>query len=189
MSEKATFRLVMAISVVVLVLVIILNRKVLPAPAEFPAFVYDLPMLHAIINGTCSVLLVFSFLAIRKRNISRHKRLNIAAFCLSALFLISYVTYHWLAKETMYGDANHDYILDAGEKDAAGFMRTLYLFILTTHIILAALVLPLILMSFYHGLKNNVTKHRKLTRWSFPIWLYVTVTGVVVYLMVMPYYG
>ena len=174
MSEKAIFRIVMAVSMAVFLLVIVLNRKLIPPPAEIPAFIYKLPLLHAITNGTCSVLLIISYMSIRREKVTLHKRLNITAFLLSALFIASYVTYHYMAPETPFPTSNP--------------VRPLYLFILSSHIILAAIVLPLILLSFYHGLKNNVAKHRKLTRWSFPIWLYVTVTGVVVYLMISPYY-
>jgi putative membrane protein len=153
---------------------VVLNRKLLPAPAVPPDFARYLPALNAIINGTCSVLLLISLYNIRKKNIIAHKRLNIATFVLSSIFLVSYVTFHYFMPETHYG----------GE----GSSKYIYFFILITHIILAAGVLPLILLSFYYGLKNNVAKHRRLTRWSFPIWLYVTVTGVVVYLMISPYY-
>lgn len=164
----------MIISIAVFALVVILNRRLIPAPDEMPSFVRVLPMLNAIINGTCSVLLVISLYFIRKKNINAHKRINIVTFLLSSVFLISYVLFHYFKEETTFG----------GE----GAIRSVYYFILITHIILAALVLPLILLSFYWGLKNDTAKHRSLTRWSFPIWLYVTITGVVVYLMIAPYY-
>lgn len=175
MNDKLAFRVIMGISVFVLVAVIILNKKILPVPDVIPAFVYKLPKLNAMINGTCSLLLLLSLYMIKQKNIEAHKKLNIITFCLSSLFLLSYITYHWLAQETSY------------PKDAP--FRTVYLIILISHIILAALVLPLILLSFYRGLKNEVNKHKKLVRFAFPIWLYVTVTGVVVYLMISPYYA
>lgn len=174
MSEKGIFRLVMVVTAAVIGLVVLLNLKVLPRPEQTPSFVYHLPLLHACINGTCSVLLLISYFAIRRKKVKLHKRLNITAFLLSALFIASYVTYHYLATETTFPKDNS--------------MRPVYLFILSSHIILSGIVLPLILLSFWHGLKNNIVKHRKLTRWSFPIWLYVTITGVVVYLMISPYY-
>lgn len=174
MSDKLVFRIVLALSVVVFLLVVVLNKKIIPPPTTIPAFVYSLPKLHALLNGTCSILLVLSLMAIKKKNIVLHKKLNLTAFFLSALFLISYVTYHYMAQETSYPQGNP--------------LRPVYLFILISHIILAALVLPLVLLSFYHGLKGNIEKHRKLVRFSFPIWLYVTVTGVVVYLMIAPFY-
>lgn len=166
---------------VVFAAVIILNRKILPVPEVIPDFVYKLPKLNAFINGTCSLLLLLSLYFIRQRNIPLHRKLNILTFCLSAVFLLSYITYHWMAHETVYPAENP--------------LRTPYLVILISHIILAAAVMPMVLLSFYYGLKSQapdgqayVEKHRKLTRWSFPIWLYVTVTGVVVYLMISPFY-
>jgi putative membrane protein len=173
-KDKLVFRIVMVISILVLVAVIVLNRKWLPRPDVPPDFVFSLPALNAIINAMCSLLLVASFVSIKKRNIELHKKLNLTTFGLSAIFLVSYVLYHFFAEETKYPE------------DSA--LRPVYLTILSTHIILAALVLPLVLMSFYHGLRMNVEKHRKLVRWTFPIWLYVTVTGVIVYLMISPYY-
>jgi len=174
MNDKLVFRLVMGISIFVLIAVIILNKKILPVPDVIPAFVYKLPKFNAMINGTCSLLLLLSLYMIKQKNIEAHKRLNIITFFLSSLFLVSYITYHWMAQETSY------------PKDAP--YRTVYLIILISHIVLAALVLPLILLSFHRGLKNQVEKHKKLVRFAYPIWLYVTITGVVVYLMISPYY-
>ena len=188
MSDKFIFRFVAAVSVFVLLVVIILNRKIIPAPNQLPSFTYFLPKLNAILNGTCSVLLLVSLYYIKQRNITMHKRLNIAAFCLSSLFLVSYILFHYLAPETKYADIDHNGIATEEEKLAAGPIVYVYYVILISHIILAAVVLPLILLSFYRGLQMQVEKHRKLVRWSFPIWLYVTITGVIVYLMISPYY-
>ena len=153
---------------------LILNRKIIPVTIETPSFVYFLPKLNAIINGLCSILLITSFVQIKKKNIELHKKLNIATFLLSSVFLVSYILFHYFVKETTYG--------------AEGIIKYVYYTILISHIILAAAVLPLILLSFHRGLQMQVEKHRKLVRWSFPIWLYVTVTGVIVYLMISPYY-
>jgi len=133
-------------------------------------------------------LLVTSLYLITHGNITWHKRVNILAFCLSSLFLVSYILFHWLAPETRYGDLDGNGIVSAMEKAAVGNLRYIYFVILISHIILAAGVLPLILLSFYYGLKMEVIKHKKLVRWTFPIWLYVTVTGVVVYILISPYY-
>ncbi|MBT6236471.1 MAG: DUF420 domain-containing protein [Bacteroidetes bacterium] len=175
MSDKTFFRIALVLSIVVFVLVVLLNKRVLNPPTEFPDFIYRLPLLHAIINGTCAVLLVLSLRAIKAKNIARHKALNITTFGLSALFLISYVVYHFFVPETTFG----------GE----GIIRYVYYIILTTHIILAAVVLPLILLSFWYALNQKIDKHRKIVRFTFPIWLYVAVTGVIVYLMISPYYS
>lgn len=188
MNDKLIFRFIAGISIFVFLVVVALYSKIIPAPAHLPAFMYFLPKLNAMLNGTCSVLLVISLMFIKRGNIQMHKRINILAFCLSALFLVSYILFHSMAPETRFGDLNGDGIVDGAEKTAVGGVRTIYLLILITHIILAAVVLPLILLSFYRGLQMQVEKHRKLVRWTFPIWLYVTITGVIVYLMISPYY-
>ncbi|MEZ2337563.1 DUF420 domain-containing protein [Mucilaginibacter sp. RCC_168] len=189
MSDKFIFRFVAVITIVVIALVVLLNRHLIPGPAVAPSFTPYLPMLNAVLNGTCTILLLVSLYFIRQGNIQVHKNLNILTFSLSALFLISYVLFHYLMRnEILYGDINGDGLLSDSERAAAGGMRTLYLCILTPHIILAAGVLPLILLSFHRGLQMQVAKHKKLVRWTFPIWLYVTASGVIVYLMIRPYY-
>jgi putative membrane protein len=188
MTDKFIFRFVAAISIFVFVVVLILNRHLIPAPAQVPSFVIYLPKLNAVLNGTCSLLLLISLYFIKQKKITIHKRVNILAFCLSSLFLVSYILFHYLAPETRYGDLNGDGVLSDAEKATAGSTRYFYYVILTSHIILAAIVLPLVLLSFYRGLQMQVEKHKKIVRWAFPIWLYVTVTGVIVYIMISPYY-
>ena len=188
MNDKTIFRTIMGVSVFVFVVVLILNRKIIPVTIPTPSFVYLFPKFNAVINATCTVLLLTSLYFIKRKNIAIHKRINILTFLLSSVFLIFYIVYHYFAPETMFGDSDNNGILSAQETLSAGKLRYLYYVILTSHIILAALVLPLILLSFQKGLQMQVEKHRKLVRWSFPIWLYVTVTGVVVYLMISPYY-
>ena len=174
MTDKKFFILSVAVSVIVFSVVVILN--IIPKP-DFapPLFVKHLPLLNAFLNGTCSVLLLASLYFIRKKNILVHKKINITAFFLSSIFLVSYILFHYFSEETKFPSDNS--------------LRPLYLVILISHIILAALVLPFILISFYFGLNMKVPQHRKIVRWSYPIWLYVTVTGVVVYLMISPYYN
>jgi putative membrane protein len=172
-QDKLYFRIALGLSIVVFIAVVVLNRKWLSRPDTIPEFVFLLPKLNAIINGTCSLLLVFSLIAIKNKRIDIHKNINLTAFALSAVFLVSYVTYHFYANETTYPQND---------------IRPIYLIILISHIILAALVLPLVLLSFYHGLRMNIQKHKRLVRFAYPIWLYVTVTGVIVYLMISPYY-
>ena len=189
MKDKLIFRLIAGISVFVFLVVVILNRKIIPVTIETPQFIYFLPTLNAIINGTCTVLLLISLYFIKQRNIKAHKNINLLTFLLSSVFLISYILFHYFAPETKYGDTNHDGILNAFEIEQSGNLRYIYYVILITHIILAAGVLPLILLSFYRGLMSQVELHKKLVRFSFPIWLYVTFTGVIVYLMISPYYN
>lgn len=189
MTDKFIFRFVAVVTVVVVLLVVLLNKHVIPGPAEAPAFTPYLPMLNAVLNGTCSVLLLVSLYFIKQGNIKVHKNINILTFCLSAIFLVSYVLFHYLMRrDTIYGDINGDGKVLGDEITQYGTMRKIYLAILTPHIILAAAVFPLILLSFHRGLQMQVEKHKKLVRWTFPIWLFVTVSGVVVYLMIKPFY-
>lgn len=178
MNDKAIFRLVGAVSMIVLLVVILLQANIVnlfPNHDVLPKWVQFLPTLNALINGTCTILLLVSYYFIRRKNIQMHKRLNITTFILSCFFMISYLIFHSAGMETKFG--------------GQGPIRYVYFFILITHIILAAIVLPLVLLSFYRGMMLQVEKHKKLVRWSFPIWLYVTISGVLVYLMISPYYS
>jgi len=131
--------------------------------------VHDLPALNAILNGTAAVLLVAGFLLIRNGQKSTHRKVMIAAFTVSALFLISYLVYHALAGVVYYPHT--------------GPIRTVYLTILFTHTALAAAVPVLAILTLSRGLKARFARHRAIARWTLPIWLYVSVTGVIVYLM------
>ena len=173
MNDKTIFKIIIALSVVVFAVVVVLYN--LPKAETIPGFVKYLPALNACINGACTVLLLISYYCIRNKKVTLHKKLNIITFVLSALFLMSYILFHSFGIETKFPADNP--------------LRPVYLFILLTHILLAAIVLPLVLISFYFGLTGQFAKHRKTTRWSFPIWLYVTSTGVIVYLMISPYYN
>lgn len=188
-NEKIIKRVIYGSTVVICLLVMMLNQKWLPHPDVFPDFIYNLPLLNAILNGSCSLLLIFSLVAIKRKNIPLHRKLNLTAFFLSALFLISYVTAHYFIPDTKYGDLNHNGTMDAFESAAVKGIKPLYLIILLSHILLAIIVLPMVLLSFYYGLSDQREKHKKLTRFSYPIWLYVTISGVLVYLMISPYYG
>ena len=172
MSDKKFFTLSIVVSIFVFLVVIVLN--ILPKQSYIPSFVKYLPALNATINGTCSFLLIASLFFIKRKNIAMHKKLNITAFFLSCIFLVSYILYHYFSVEVSFPKENP--------------LRPFYLIILLSHILLSALILPFILMSFYRGLNMQVEKHKKIVRWSYPIWLYVTITGVIIYLMISPYY-
>ena len=189
LSEKKVKIIIYSTTVAVCALVIVLNQKWIPHPDSFPHFIYSLPKLNAFLNGSCSILLLFSLWAIKNKNIERHKKLNISAFILSVLFILSYVTAHYFIPDTKFGDLNHDEIMSPEESNIVSGIKPLYVIILLSHIFLAVAVLPMVLLSFYYGLTDQLEKHKKLTRFSYPIWLYVTVTGVIVYLMIAPYYN
>lgn len=133
-----------------------------------------LPPIYATINGITAVLLVWAVMAIKKGNRALHERLVKIAITCSVLFLAMYVTYHMTSESTPYG----------GE----GMLRYVYFFILLTHILLSIVIIPFVLITYVRGLSGNFTKHRKIAKITFPLWLYVTVTGVIVYLMISPYY-
>ena len=189
LSEKKVKIIIYSTTVAVCALVVVLNQKWIPHPDSFPHFIYSLPKLNAFLNGSCSILLLFSLWAIKNKNIERHKKLNISAFILSVLFILSYVTAHYFIPDTKFGDLNHDEIMSPEESNTVSGIKPLYVIILLSHIFLAVAVLPMVLLSFYYGLTDQREKHKKLTRFSYPIWLYVTVTGVIVYLMIAPYYN
>lgn len=187
MNDKFFLRLIWIVTAVVLLVVI--GLKIVPPPSPRPAFIYLLPHIIGGINAACSVLLILSLIFIRRKNIKAHKITNVVTFMLSALFLVFYILFHLYEKDTKFGDLDHDGILSAAELAAVGSVRYIYYFILLTHIVLAVVVLPLVLISFYRGLNMQVALHKKIVRWSYPVWLYVAVTGVIVYLMISPYYN
>ncbi|BAV94620.1 DUF420 domain-containing protein [Ichthyobacterium seriolicida] len=133
-----------------------------------------LPLFHALLNASTAVLLFIALYQIKNRRIESHKRTMLMALGLSILFLLSYVI----------SKIQHPPVAYRGE----GFYRYLYFFILITHILLSAVVVPLCLLSVYRGLTRNDKLHKKISRWTFPIWMYVAITGVLVYVMMRPYY-
>ena len=144
--------------------------------------------LNAILNSGVAILLLAGIFALRSKSYLLHKRIMLAAILLSVLFLISYVCHHFLSGDTRYGDMNHDGIVSLEEKSVAGSMRYIYYLILITHIPLAAVILPFILFTAYRSLSGDYVRHKKLARITWPVWLYVAISGVVVYLMIRPYY-
>ena len=134
----------------------------------------DLPALNACLNATSALFLLLAYRAIRRREIDRHRALMLAAAITSAVFLASYLTYHALVGSVRF--------------TGQGPVRIVYFAILISHTILAIAVLPLVLRTLYLGLRRRDDKHRRIARWTFPIWLYVSVTGVVVYVMLYRLY-
>ncbi|MFZ3563653.1 DUF420 domain-containing protein [Tenacibaculum finnmarkense] len=133
-----------------------------------------LPPIYASINGLTAVLLIASVIAIKKGNKKLHEQLNTTAIACSALFLVLYVAYHMTSDSTSFG--------------GQGIVKYIYLFILITHIILSIIVIPFVLITFMRARLGNFPEHKKIAKITFPLWLYVAVTGVIVYLMISPYY-
>lgn len=170
----------------ILALVGLMRRIKIPLP-EGVSFSF-LPPFHAAVNAAAAVVLVIAFIAVIKGRIALHRRMILVAMGLSVLFLLSYVAYHFTHHEVKFGDLNLDGIIDDSERAQVGGMRTVYLLLLISHIVLAAVSLPFILFTFIAGWTNHFNTHRRLARWVFPIWLYVAVTGPVCYWMLRPYY-
>lgn len=186
-NEKRILRSIIAVSVVVPMLVGILLFS--PLKLSLPlGLIAQLPLVHALINSITAVLLVLALVAVRRRNINLHRQLMLGAMVLGTIFLVSYVTYHASAPSAVFGDVNGDGIRDAAEKAVIGNSLYTYLGVLLTHIVFAAIVLPFVLMAAFFALKDKVALHRKVVKWAYPLWLYVSISGVLVYWMIHPYY-
>jgi len=175
-------------SIIVFSTVTLLGKYNLAGKVQLSFDLHVFALANAIINGTVAVLLVVGLLAVKQNNYELHKKIMLTAMVLSVLFLVSYICHHLLAGETSYGETDGIKGLSDVEKTAAGGGRTLYLVILITHIPLAGIGLPFILFAAYRALTGEYEKHKKIVRIIWPLWLYVAITGVIVYVMISPYY-
>jgi putative membrane protein len=185
-NDKKAYWLIGIFSVVVFTVVVLLGKFQLEVDLGFDVHIFATA--NAIINATIAVLLVAALWAVKNKQYALHKQLMLAALVLSVLFLVSYIAHHLLAGETKFGDSNHDGQVDAQELLAVANTRLIYFIILITHIFLAAIILPFILFTAYRALTAEYTLHKKLAKITWPLWLYVAITGPVVYWMIHPYY-
>lgn len=185
-NDKKARIIIWSISILIFFVIALLSGIKLDIDLGLPPHAFA--RANAIINTGVSILLVGALLAVKRRNYQLHKQLMMAAIVLSILFLVSYVCHHLTTGDTRFGDSNGDGIVSLDEKEAAGNIRYLYYFILLTHIPLAGIILPFILFTSYRSLSGEYDKHKKLGRITWPIWFYVALTGVLVYLMISPYY-
>lgn len=185
MLEKRLNVAAWIVTVAVLVLVGLMRRVKLDLGMDLSF----LAPFHASVNALTAVVLLIAFYFIRQKNVIAHRRAIYVALGLSVLFLLSYVAYHFTTPETLYGDANHDGVVDTAEKLATGSMRSIYLVLLISHITLAGISLPFILFTFIRAFTGQYDRHRRMARWVFPIWLYVAVTGPLCYYLLLPYYA
>lgn len=171
---KRNYRpVIIAISVVLIGAIAVLSG--MPGVEDFDAFdVTILPLMNAILNSFTFLFLLGALIAIMKRNVKVHRRFIYAAFVTTFFFLITYVTFHFLSPSTPYG--------------GSGLLAGIYYFVLITHILLAAAIVPLALTSVARAWNMENERHRKIARWTMPIWLYVSFTGVLVYILISPYY-
>lgn len=185
-NDKQARLLIGVFSFVVFAAVVLLSRIKLDVDLGFDVHIFAAA--NAVINSLIAVLLIAALVAVKQRKYQLHKKMMMAALWLSVVFLVSYIAHHLLAGDTRYGDANLDGVVDASELAAVGAMRYVYLIILLTHIFLAAVILPFILFTAYRGLTAEFAAHRKLAKITWPLWLYVAITGPVVYFLISPYY-
>lgn len=173
--ERKFSKFIIVVSIVIPVVVAILFG------VKLKDFGYDveplafLPPIYATTNGITAIVLIAAVMAIKNGNRKLHQQLMTTAICLSVAFLVMYVAYHMTADSTKFG----------GE----GAIRYLYFFLLISHILLSIIIIPLVLITYVRALAESFDRHRKIARITFPIWLYVAVTGVIVYLMISPYYA
>jgi putative membrane protein len=185
-NDRKAKLFIWTVSVIVFVAVAFLSKFKLTVDLGFNPHLFA--KANAVINSAVAFLLVAGLITIKQKRYALHKMIMINAMVLSVLFLLSYIGHHLLAGETKYGDINHDGLVDEAELLQAGGLRTLYYIILITHIPLAAIILPFILFTAYRALTGEYEQHKKLTRFTWPVWFYVAVTGVIVYYMISPYY-
>lgn len=185
-NDKKAAWLIGIFSVVVFTVVVLLGKIKLDLQLGFDVHIFA--MANAFINATIAILLVAALVAVKQQNYILHKQLMMTALILSVLFLVSYIAHHLLAGEAKFGDANHDGVVSEIEKAAVGSTRLAYYILLATHIFLAAIILPFILFTAYRALTAEFPAHKKLAKITWPLWLYVAITGPLVYWFISPYY-
>ncbi len=169
-DDKKYNKLIVVLSVVIpIVVAVLFGVKI---DATLPVF---LPPIYATINAITALVLVLAFIAVQNGKIKLHEQLMKFAIILSLLFLVMYVAYHMTSDSTKFG----------GE----GVLKYMYYFVLITHILMSIIVIPFVLITYVRGITNNIEKHKKIAKITFPLWLYVAITGVVVYIMISPYYA
>ena len=167
-QDNFWLRIIYIVSVVISAAVAFLILGPRPVGIEGALDVSVLPLVNATLNGITTILLLIGYTFIRQKKRQQHRNVMLSAFGTSGAFLVSYVIYHWFK---------------AGPKLYTGEFTEIYLFILLTHIVLAAIIIPLALVTLYRGWTGNIGKHRKIAKITFPLWLYVSITGVLIYLM------
>ncbi|MCO5238179.1 MAG: DUF420 domain-containing protein [Chitinophagaceae bacterium] len=185
-NDRLARVLIIVISMIVFAAVVVLGRVKIDADLGFDIHVFAL--INALINATVSFLLIAGLIAVKRGRYRLHKKIMLGAIMLSVLFFVSYICHHLLAGDTRFGDMDHNGIVTDAEKAATGSLRTVYYILLGTHIPLAGIILPFILFVAYRGLTAEYRLHKRLARITWPIWLYVAISGVLVYVLISPYY-
>jgi putative membrane protein len=185
-NDRKARILIFSFSIIVFILISALGKYKLDVDLGFDEHIFA--KANAVINSIVAILLLAGLYSAKTRRYTTHRNIMLTAMALSVLFLLSYVLHHLFAGEARFGDLNHDGVVSEAEKAAAGSIRYAYYILLSTHILLAGIVLPFILFTAYRALINENAAHRKLAKVTWPIWFYVALTGPIVYLMISPYY-
>ena len=186
-SEKVTKGLIVFISIILPLFIgfLIYSKKSGDVTSDW---VYMLPHINGMINSFTVLILFFGFIMIRRGNIVWHKTAMLTAFFLGILFFINYIIYHANVPSQVYGDINNNNELEPEELITLGYSRVVYLSLLLSHIALAVILAPFILMALFYALTGKIDRHKKIVRFTLPIWIYVSISGVIVYLMISQYY-
>ncbi len=185
-TAKFWYRAATVLTILVMLLVGAMRRITIPTPEWWD--VSGLPLFHASLNSVAAVLILLGGIFIKLGFKKVHRTLMMSAFAVSGVFLLSYVTYHFTAGHTVFGDLDKDGSLNEVEAMLVITRKPMYLTILGTHIVLAIVSFPLVLFSIIAAVFSQFSLHKKLTRFAYPLWLYVAITGPVVYLLIKPYY-
>lgn len=185
-SNSRNTNVIIGVSVVIPLAVAVLI--LLPQKINAGSWVYFLPDLNAVINSLTAVFLVLAVIMVKRGKIAAHRTFMTSGLVLGFVFLLSYIIYHASVESIKFGDSNADGILSEAELLAVDGSRSIYLFFLASHILLSIVVVPFVLFAFYYALSGKVEKHKKIVKFTFPVWLYVSVTGVIVYFMISQYY-
>lgn len=187
-NDKRANWIIVIISIVIFLVVASLSR-IPPPKFPFDFNVHVFAFINSLINSAVAILLIAGLVTVKQKKYTLHRNIMLVAIVLSILFLVFYIGHHLFAGDSKFGDINHDNVLSEAEKAAVGGIRYFYYFILFTHIILAAVILPFILFTAYRSLTGEYAKHKKLAKYTWPLWLYIALTGVIVYWMIAPYYS
>ena len=191
MKKKDTFFIPVIISLSIIIPVAVALLMLFPNFLHIKSESIDfsgLPFFHAVLNGSAALLIFTGYVLIKNKKTRLHKISMLTAFGFSSIFLVSYVVSKISNLPVIFGDIDGDGILSIKESIEVGFWRYIYYFVLISHIIFSICILPLALFSIYRGLTGEFVRHKKIVKWTFPIWIYVTITGVLVYIFMIPYY-
>ncbi|MDA8768876.1 DUF420 domain-containing protein [Winogradskyella sp.] len=188
-AEKKYNKWIVVLAIVIPLVVAVLSRVKLQDFGIDVAPLTFLPTIYAAINGLTALVLIFAVISIKKGHRKRHENLMKFAITLSVAFLVMYVAYHMTSDPVKFGDINKDGNRSELELATMGIKFYVYNFILITHILLSIVIIPFVLITYVRAITNNIERHKKIAKTTFPLWLYVAVTGVVVYLMISPYYA